>query len=234
MRSMRKTAEGKAIRGVPGISIRSFVVVAVLAVLSCTGNDTAPPDTKTAKQKRSISSKAQWADMLLRPADSVGQDWVSQMADWPDTLRVTVDSTGRAQIVDLTFAFDAWVFKNLDWEDVPERAGLRVSLIVAGTYVPSHLLMKDFTVDSVLFYLPGESEAAGGKEMFAARRKFLDGVWQVEFLPTSEASIKLDFPEGTRLKPRVFVSWRGKKIIFEMPRTVYEHIRSPQPLTDTP
>jgi len=156
---------------------------------------------------------------------------VGRIAHWPDTLRLVADSTGRVQLDDLTFAFDVWILKNLDWEHEPRMAGLRLSVLAAATYIPDYQLIKHFNVDSVLLYLPGETEAAGRKRVFPARRKFLEGVWQVEFLPKDEAVIDLDFPEGTRLKPEIYTTWQGKTFIFEAPYCPYEYVRSPQPKT---
>jgi hypothetical protein len=168
----------------------------------------------------------------LRPIDSTQQDWIKQRPTWPDTITLAVGTNGQAKIDDLTFALDIWTFKNLDYDQDTLFGGLRLSLLVGAAHVPSHLMMRDFSVDSVLLFAPDRADAAARKAMFAARRKFIEGVWQVEFLPTEQALLKTDFPEGTALKPRVFVSWEGKTIIFEMLPTIYEYSRTPQPLTN--
>ena len=208
---------------------RLLPALPLIAILSCTGEQTRTPEKKTAQQATStLSEKAQWADMILRPTDSTRQDWIREMPGWPDPVVLATDSAGRAQISDLTFALYTWAFKNLDAAGDSMQGGLHLEISVAATHIPSHLLMKDFSVDSVRLFLPGQEEPAGCKKMFPSRRKFLQGVWQVQFLPAEPATIRLDFPEGARLKPRVFVSWRGKKIIFDAPPVMYEYTMSPQ------
>lgn len=229
MSMIQKNVGGKAIRRMWGICILPLTVALALSIFSCSEEKTPPPETEVIVQE---SAKAKWAEFILRPRDSLQHDWVGRIAHWPDTVRLVADSTARARLDDLTFAFDVWIFKNLDWEHEPRMAGLRLNVLAAATYIPDYQLIKLFNVDSVLLYLPGETEVAGRKRVFPARRKFLEGVWQVEFLPRDEATIDLDFPEGTRLKPEIHASWQGKGFIFELPDRPYEYIRSAQPKTD--
>jgi len=210
----------------------AFILTALAAIaISCSGEKTPPPEKKTAEKMSALSEKAQWADMLLRPTDSTRRNWVSEMAGWPDPLVISLDSSGRAQISDLTFALDIWAFKNLDLAGDSAASGLRVEIAIAATHIPDYLLIKDFLIDSVQFFLPGQDAPAASRTIMAARRKFLQGVWQVQFIHADAPTARLDFPEKTRLVPKVFASWRGKKIIFAAPPIMYEYTRSPRPIT---
>ena len=204
----------------------------VLMIVSCAGEEASPPKPKDAVPGAPRSAKLQWADMLMGPGDSTQYDWVDGMGDWPDTQRVIADSTGRAHLGDLTFVFDTWIFKNKDLEKMQQPANCQLNIIVAGRNVPDHLLMKDFSIDSVLLFKPGDTTAAGRRLMFPARRKYLEGVWQVEFINSDDSDEKLDFPEGMRLRPHVYVSWQQKNLLFELPPSVYEYVESPTPSAD--
>lgn len=212
----------------------ALVLVATVgfSAISCSGNDADSPDTTAAGKKPAPSAKLQWADMLMQQGDSTQVDWVDLMGDWPATQQIGVDSMMRAQLADLTLAFSPMVYKNLEMDEVPELGGCRVEIIVAGRHVPDHRLMSDFTVDSVFLFRPGDTAPAGRRLLFPARRKYFEGVWQVEFVTSNESYAELDFSEGMELIPHAYVSWRGKSLIFELPPAVYEYIESPQPSAD--
>jgi len=164
----------------------------------------------------------------MRPGDSTHVAWIDSLATWPDIQELTVDKDGRVRIDDLDFAFHTWAIKNLDYAGDTLMGGFRVSVTVAAAHVPDHLLMAEFLIDSVLLYEPGAEVPAVRKTLFPARRKFLEGVWQVEFVQEGYAPLEPDFPEGTQLVPHAFISWKGKKIVFQMPVIAYEYIQTPK------
>ncbi|MFC1475543.1 hypothetical protein ACFLQW_00900 [Candidatus Zixiibacteriota bacterium] len=209
-----------------------LLTMSVLTIVSCSGDKTSPPKPQNARPGGPQTTKLQWADMIMGRGDSTQGSWLDAMNDWPDFQKVIVDSTMRTQLADLTFAFHTWIFKNKELEYLPNLAGCQVNVIVAARHVPDHMLMKDFSIDSVLLFRPGETTPAGRRLMFPARRKYLAGVWQVEFATSDVAYKELDFPEGTPLKPDVFVSWRGKSLFFALPPSVYEYIEAPTPPTN--
>jgi len=205
-----------------------LMTIAILTLLSCSSENSSPPKERTA-EKSSSFSKLDWADMLLRPGDTTRVAWIEGLADWPNNQNFTTDADGRVLVEDLEFAFHTWVIKNLDFAGDTVMGGLRASITVAATHVPNHLLMAEFSIDSVLLYRPGAKDPAVRKKLFPARRKFLEGVWQVEFVQDGNAPPEPDFPEGTQFSPRAFVSWKNKKIIFQLPDIAYEYIQSPKP-----
>lgn len=177
------------------------------------------------------SAESKWSEILLRPTDSTRVSWLTEKENWPEGMVIQFDSTGHARISDLNLATVFWTFKNLDYVADSLMSGLRFSLTVAASHVPNHLLMSDFIPDSALFFRPGEATPVARRLAFLSRRTFLEGVWQVEIIHEGLATGDVDLSEGTRVKPKVFVSWSGKSIVFDLPVTVYEYVRTPQPLS---
>lgn len=203
--------------------VLGLLVLAISILISCS-NDNAPPANAGKETPKTATSKVDWADMLLGPGDTTQYAWVGKMQAWPDTLYIPMDSASRGQLEDLTFAFATWIFKDVAMDSVPNLNGCRISTIIAARHIPDYQLIKEFRIDSVVVFEPGQDIPAGRRPLFPAARKFLQTVWQVEFLTAEEDYQKLDFPEGTLLQPRAYASWRGKTLIFDLPPQKYEYL----------
>lgn len=211
--------------------VRRCVMMGLMALmvsvaLSCT-NDTAPANNgkTTAKPE---STKLDWVDMIMRPTDTTQHEWAGRIDQWPDTPQLVRDSEGLWHIDDLTFAFATWVFKNVEMDGVPQLNGCRVTITIAGRHIPDYQLIKEFKIDSVLVFAEGQTTPAGRRLMFPAARKFLETVWQVEFVTAEEHYEEIDFPENTMLQLRAFASWQGRTFIFDFPPQKYEYITPPE------
>ncbi len=214
------------------VNMKIMMIIGVLALalagFSC--SDNGAPAEKNKVPPPQVSPELHWTDMLLRATDSTRIAWVDQLAELPETVTLTIDSTWQAHLADLTFAFEVWAFKNLDRAEDTNNAGLRLALTIAATHVPNYPLMKDLTVDSVTLSYPGETQTLVRRTMFPVRRKFLEGVWQVWFGPQETATFRVDFAENTKLLPRIYVSWQGRSFIFVGPTVNYEYSKTPKPI----
>ena len=104
MKPEERFVNRKWTRHIRGVAVIILMVIAALAISSCSSDEDVRPRQTTEKKKTQVSGKAKWAEMLIRSADSTQQNWVGQMATWPDTIRLTADSAGRAKIDDRSFS----------------------------------------------------------------------------------------------------------------------------------
>jgi hypothetical protein len=208
--------------------LRQYVTVGLLALmlLSCTNEKTPADNSKT--EAASESAKLEWVDMILRPTDTTQHQWAERIGGWPELPQLVVDSAGLWHIDDLTFAFDYWVFKDVAMENIPTLNGCRVTILIAARHIPDYQLIKNFKIDSVQVFEEGQTIPTGRRLMFPSTRKFLETVWQVEFVTAEEKYEDLDFPEGALLQLRTFASWQDRTFIFDLPPKKYEYITPPK------
>ena len=168
-------------------------------------------------------------DTLTKASPAPTPEWVRSRAAWPDTMRLTIDSTFEVRIEDLRLRLNPAISQDVSNQRFQNEKPLLCEIITTMSPVPQWALAKGFVLDSVIARDPLNHRRIRTFHMLSFQRSYENERVRTQFLANQGDAYRQspELVENQELDLTVYMTWDQRHLVASLPPTTLKFVQHP-------